>query len=283
MALFGFLDSDYYLVFDRTNWQWGKKNINILVLAVIYKGIAIPVYWLLLNKKGNSNSRERIALLKRFISQFGKERIIKVLADREFVGKNWFKWLKNQEIDFAIRIKKNSKVPNSRGQLVQVHTLFRGLKPGDTLILLKQRTVYEVEVSLSALRLEDGELLIVATGKACCDAIKTYAKRWQIETLFSCLKSRGFNFEDTHITDRQRIKRLLVVAVIAFCWAHRVGEWQHEQKPLKVKKHKRLAKSLFRVGLDWINEQLRKVVYSLEKQDIFLFSFLHLKPITCSD
>lgn len=283
MALFGFLDSDYYLVFDRTNWQWGKKNINILVLAVIYKGIAIPVYWLLLNKKGNSNSRERIALLKRFISQFGKERIIKVLADREFVGKNWFKWLKNQEIDFAIRIKKNSKVPNSRSQLVQVHTLFRGLKPGDTLILLKQRTVYEVEVSLSALRLEDGELLIVATGKACCDAIKTYAKRWQIETLFSCLKSRGFNFEDTNITDRQRIKRLLVVAVIAFCWAHRVGEWQHEQKPLKVKKHKRLAKSLFRVGLDWINEQLRKVVYSLEKQDIFLFSFLHLKPITCSD
>jgi len=281
MALFGFMESEYYLVFDRTNWQWGKKNINILMLAVVYKGIAVPVYWLLLNKKGNSSSRERIALLKRFISQFGKERIIKVLADREFVGKEWFKWLKSQKINFAIRIKKNARVTNSRGQLVQVHTLFRGLKPGETLILLRQRIVYQVKVSLSALRLADGELLIVATGSVCYDAIETYAKRWQIETLFSCLKSRGFNFEDTHITDRQRIKRLLVVAVIAFCWAHRVGEWQHQQKTIKFKKHQRLAKSLFRVGLDWINEQIRKLLFSVEKQAHLLFSFLHLKTIMC--
>ena len=271
MALFGFLDTNHDLVFDRTNWQWGKKNINILMLAVVYKGIAIPVYWLLLNKKGNSHSRERIALLKRFIGQFGKERILKVLADREFVGKKWFKWLKNQKIDFAIRIKKNSKASNSRGQRVQVHTLFRTLKPGETLILFGQRTVYQVEVSLSALRLEDGELLIVATGQPCLNAIDSYAKRWQIETLFSCLKSRGFNFEDTHITDRSRIKRLLVVAVIAFCWAHKVGEWLHEQKPIKVKKHGRLAKSLFRVGLDWICECLRKSLYNSENTELFCF------------
>jgi len=90
VTLFGFLDNDYYLTFDRTNWKWGKKNINILMLAIAYKGIAIPVYWILLNKKGNSSTRERIALTHRFIKQFGKEHIIKFLADREFVGKKWF-------------------------------------------------------------------------------------------------------------------------------------------------------------------------------------------------
>ena len=26
MMWFGFLESDYYLVIDRTNWQWGKKH-----------------------------------------------------------------------------------------------------------------------------------------------------------------------------------------------------------------------------------------------------------------
>ena len=52
MALFGFLDSPFYLALDRTHWQWGKKNLNILMLAVVYKGVAIPVYWLLLDKKG---------------------------------------------------------------------------------------------------------------------------------------------------------------------------------------------------------------------------------------
>jgi hypothetical protein len=55
---------------------------------VVYKGIAIPIYWLLLNKKGNSNSKERIALLKRFIKQFGKTRIIRLLVDRVVSAKS---------------------------------------------------------------------------------------------------------------------------------------------------------------------------------------------------
>ena len=56
---------------DRTNWQWGKKNINILMLSITYKGIAIPLFWSLLDKKGNSNTSERIALMERFIIQLG--------------------------------------------------------------------------------------------------------------------------------------------------------------------------------------------------------------------
>ena len=32
------------LSMDRTNWQWGKKNINILMLSITYKGIEIPLF-----------------------------------------------------------------------------------------------------------------------------------------------------------------------------------------------------------------------------------------------
>jgi hypothetical protein len=63
------------------------------MLAVVYKGMAIPVYWLLLNKQGNSNTRECIALMKRFIQQFGKRHIIALLADLEFIGGTWLSWL----------------------------------------------------------------------------------------------------------------------------------------------------------------------------------------------
>ncbi len=169
----------YYLTFDRTNWQWGKTDINILMLAVVYKGIAIPVYWLLLNKQGNSSTRERIALLKRFIREFGKGRIIKFLADREFVGETWFKWLQSEGIDFAIRVKKNTRVTNGRGCFVQARQLFRHLKPGETLVLAGARKMTGTAVYLSALRLDDGELLIVATAKSCLDSIETYAvQQW---------------------------------------------------------------------------------------------------------
>lgn len=81
-----------------------------------------------------------------------------------------------------------------------------------------------VDVYLSGLRLEDGELLIVASDQACSGAIAIYAKRWEIETLFSCLKGRrGFNLEETRLTDCSRIKWLLVVPVIVFCCVHRTG------------------------------------------------------------
>ena len=81
------------LTLDRTNWKWGKRNINILMLAILYRGLAIPILWTLLNKRGNSDTKERIALIQRFISIFGKDRIVNVFADREFIGEQWFTWL----------------------------------------------------------------------------------------------------------------------------------------------------------------------------------------------
>lgn len=110
------------------------------------------------------------------------------------------------------------------------------------------------------------------------DAIETYAARWQIETLFAGLKGRGFNLEDTHVTHRLRSKRLLVVAVIAFCWVHRTGEWQYAYvKPIKVKKHQRFAKSIFRLGLDFIRDALLNVIYSLESALRVIIQFIDLK------
>lgn len=50
---------NFILTLDRTNWQFGKKDINILLLALVYKNISIPLCWELLNKRGNSSFEER--------------------------------------------------------------------------------------------------------------------------------------------------------------------------------------------------------------------------------
>ncbi len=275
VSLFGFLDKKYELVMDRTNWKWGQKNINILMLAIVYKGISIPVYWTVFDKRGNSNTQERIALVEEFIAQFGKHNITRILADREFVGEKWLNWLKNQEIDFGIRLKKDSLVTNSRGDFVQIHTLFRLLKAGEALILPTRRHIYQGKTSvyISGLRLADGSLLILATDNLNETPFKNYSRRWQIETLFHCLKSRGFHLEETHLTKPERIKRLLAVLAIAFCWAHRAGEAQDELQPIKLKKHQRPAKSIFRLGLDWLNDRLFKWTYHFENQENLHFAF----------
>lgn len=44
VSIFGFDNGKHYLILDRTNWQWGKSNINILFLCIAYKKIAIPIF-----------------------------------------------------------------------------------------------------------------------------------------------------------------------------------------------------------------------------------------------
>jgi len=38
-------DEKWVLTMDRTNWKLGKSNVNLLVLGVAYKGMAIPLLW----------------------------------------------------------------------------------------------------------------------------------------------------------------------------------------------------------------------------------------------
>ena len=103
------LSGGYLLVLDRTNWKWGKTPINILMLSVAYKGISIPLCWRVLDLAGNSCLQDRIDILRRVLKRLDPEKIQALLADREFVGKEWFDFLIAQKIPFLIRIKKNSK------------------------------------------------------------------------------------------------------------------------------------------------------------------------------
>jgi len=242
----------FKLTLDRTNWKLGSYNLNFLVLAIVYRGIAFPLLWILLDKKGNSNPAERIEIMERFLTLFGPQSITCLFADREFVGVKWFGYLIDHHIDFRIRIKCNSQVSNSRGTLVSVENLFRGLPRGGYQVLSGKRQLWGHSLYIIGLKMADGELVIIATQDQPETALADYKERWQIETLFGCLKTRGFDWEATHITDQKRLEKLLAFLAIAFCWSHLVGEWLHEVKPITLKNHGRPAQSLFRYGFDYL-------------------------------
>lgn len=64
------------LVLDRTNWKFGSKNINILMLGVSYKNVAFPLMFKMLDKRGNSDTKERIDLIKKYIEWFEYKALI---------------------------------------------------------------------------------------------------------------------------------------------------------------------------------------------------------------
>ena len=54
------------LSLDRTTWSFGSVHVNILMLGIAHEGVAFPLFWTMLDKRGNSNSDERIDLLEHF-------------------------------------------------------------------------------------------------------------------------------------------------------------------------------------------------------------------------
>ena len=107
-------------------------------------------------------------------------------------------------------------------------------------------------VYVVATRLEDGELLIIATDRQPETALSDYRLRRGIETLFAALKTRGFNLESTHFTQAERLNKLVALLALAFCWAMLSGLWQHQLRSIPLKAHGRRAKSLFRYGCDFL-------------------------------
>lgn len=250
-----FSDKDVYITIDRTNWFWGKSKINILTLAIAYEGVSIPIFWCLLNKAGNATAIEHRAMLVRFIKLFGKACIVGVLADREFASTSLFKFCNNNHIPFYIRIKENSQVSIKKKKWLKAEKLFSHLNLKEKTAFQMMVWIYGEKVYLAGSRSERGELMIVATNKHPKNAIAIYLRRWEIECLFSCLKGRGFCFEETHLTDRARIKKMMVLLAIGFCWAHKTGMWRANIKPIRLSKHRdsmRPQNSYMRYGLDYI-------------------------------
>lgn len=79
-----------------------------------------------------------------------------------------------------------------------------------------------------------------------------FKERWQVKSAYKALKSSGFNIEDTHLTDIERVIKLLSLVLIVFAWVYRAGIYLDTLKPIKIKKHGRRAKSLFKYGLNQI-------------------------------
>ena len=248
--------SGFVLTLDRTDWKLGTKPINILMLGIAYKGIAFPIIWTVLDKAGISNTGERIALLQRFLALVEPSDVMAIVADREFIGHDWFVYLKAKRLPFVMRIKKNARI-GSRGRTRPAWLVFTNAEQHQALILPKRCWVYGVRLFLVATRQDDGELVILACTAKPELALSFYSCRWEVETLFAALKTRGFNLEDSHLTDGDRLEKLIALLALAFVWAHLVGDWVHERSPIKLKKHGYEAKSIFRVGL----EVLRSAIF----------------------
>jgi hypothetical protein len=213
----------FALCLDRTNWKFGTKKINYLVLSWrLSRHVSIPLFAVELDKGGNSNTKERIDLLERFHQVFGFDRIQSLMADREFVGVAWLKALVKKGIPFFIRVKENGLVPYGDDD-IHIKNLFKHLVPGKERLV--EKDMYGSTVYFAGTRSKEGDLVIVVSNQEwkAKRILNQYRKRWSIEELFRKLKTSGFNWEDTHMKNSARLLTLLVILSIAVVLIYCMG------------------------------------------------------------
>lgn len=252
----------YCFAIDRTNWQLGRLNINILFVGyVLDNGCFIPLYFSLLNKKGNSSQLERIDLFKEldwFFSQFTNIEIV-VVGDREFIGIDWFYYLSKCNLDFVLRTRRKDylkMIAQQYGWSVKKLEIKikRSIRKRGYFVLpvtIKDKTFY-YHVSEKHLgdnlEREDPYIRFMSTSVDPVWVKKQYAKRWKIEVFFEDCKLKGFDMESINFTQTGKIR--LMVAICSLCYVLCLieGDIQYRKKEPVLKIDKKTNKVYKRVS-----------------------------------
>ena len=244
------------LCIDRTEWDFGKCQVNILLVTVGRADRHWPLCWELLdNQSGNSNAADRLALLDFCLRVLGRQRIGLVVGDREFVGHQWFKHLKNNGISFVMRVPKHHQLTDEHGQRHAITDW--GLRPGQSRQVARCQ-VDGVWGGALVTALAEGAYLFLFGTATLAFLGQFYRKRWTIEACFQNLKGRGFNLRQTHLQSYEKLKKLVGLVSLAYAFCVSVGTQLHEKvQGIRRKNHGYKRASFSRHGLNAIREYSR--------------------------
>lgn len=242
----------WLLSLDRTNWEYGESPMNLLVLGVVIHGYTIPLMWEALDSTGNSDTKARIWLVGRLLRVFPAGRWRGLVADREFIGGEWFRFLRKKGIKRAVRIKKNTRLDDLRGD-----EWFQNIQHGQFRCLAAKACVFGEVMQVVATRSPLGDLVLIATDFGVWDTIKLYRMRWSIECTFSSIKSRGYDLERTGMTDPAALERLFGIVILAWLSCLQIGVYRARERPIRQLAHGRLAMSLIQYGAQFLIDAIR--------------------------
>jgi len=240
------------MVMDRTTWHYGQTPLNILVLGVALSGVVLPLIWTVLPHQGNTSGAARILLVARLLKVLPAKRWAVLIADREFVGKEWCVYLRWKGIKRCFRIKENTRIDD-----LLANEQFRDLQPGKVRSVFEKAWVYGTWMRVVATLSPVGDRVIVASDLSVLDTLFTYKKRWGVECTFSAMKARGLGLEDTHMTAPDRLSRLFGLLCIVLAWMIRVGEAAQEVDPPAPDNRGRKARSTARTGWTLLSQAVR--------------------------
>ncbi len=132
----------------------------------------------------------------------------------------------------------------------------------------------QIETNLSACW-EPGEeeaLFVISDKPAGGTCINEYRLRWRGESTFQDFKSRGWDWERSHVRRLDRVDRLLLVLFLAVWWlAHLAASCIHNGHRSRYDRNDRRDKSIFRLGRLYLLDIERKASRICDLVNCLLF------------
>ncbi len=267
------------LIMDRTDWEKRQRYINILSVAVSYKGRALPLFWIVFRRKGCSSFMQWKQVLTPVIEGLQQmpwlsDKPIHVVADREFASPKLAEWLNTiYNVTVTLRIKASMYLTGEDTPEIKVASLIQQMKKGSHHILyhqvLTRDSTFTMNVLLAWKKGYDEPLVIATTSGSPIKAERTYGKRFNIEPMHKDWKSNAFDLEKTRVTDPKRIETLLIPIAFAYIFCMLEGEQKEENGDVRIPpKGKQRMVGLFLSGLRAISYHLRQVTLKQFKQFI---------------
>ncbi len=221
-----FKDGDRLIItIDRTQW----KNNNISMASVIWKKRALPIYWLLLNKKGSSNFYEQVATIRPVLRLLKDYKLV-LIGDREYRSTAFAIWLNYKKISFVLRLNKNTLIKPRYKKYQSLNSL--DIKPGqkvlyDGVLVTEDNKKQRFNVAVYWRRKYNNKQLplpwyLLTNLKDLNEVIKIFASRGGIEAMFRDCKSGGYNLEGSQ-ANQQRLTNIILLIAIAYTASCLVG------------------------------------------------------------
>ena len=258
-------DGPLVLVMDAS--QVGRGCMALMVSVLYQQGKlrrALPLCWqVVAAKKGHLSQEQHRQLLAQVKTLIPPGCQVIFLGDGEFDGCDLLADIAAAGWRFVCRTAKNVRLAEADWPQ-EVFTLSDlALQTGDCVELSEHLFTEQGfgPVLLGAVW-EQGQkepLLLVSNLDFLDEACFWYKKRFGIETFFSDQKSRGFYLGHSHLSDPERLSRLLIATSLAYYWMVCLGAevvrqgWQG-----LIHRTKRCDLSLFQLGLLWLEHCLNE-------------------------
>ncbi len=248
-----FCNQPVTLILDITPFE---EHAQVVYVGLLQHSRVLPLAWKVMpgQEQWEQGQWEIVAQLFERVARALGAADCTLIADRGLSCLKLIQLCQTHGWHYVLRIKQEEYCQRKR------YGCFQGWQTGSEIIArpgqswfgtvrLWKEHAYETQLSAVWEQGHEEAWFLISDRPAGRKRVKQYGWRMRVEATFQDMKSRGWQWESSHVRQRDRLERLLLVLFLAFWWLiHLAASCIHRGRRSRYDRHDRRDKGLLRLG-----------------------------------